>query len=550
MGIFILSFVGLIFFLGNQWKGDLSSVAVISLEYRYLPFYILQSISRIFIAYALSLIFSITYGYLAKKNPVTKAVLISLLDILQSIPVLSFLPGVLLAMISLFPNKRIGVELASIILIFTGQVWNMAFSYYNSISTIPRELEEVAKINRFSKFYKFLKLDLPFSSIGLVWNSMMSVAGGWFFLMACEMFVVKGKDFRLPGIGSFIQMSANNGDMQRVFIGLLVMIIIIILLDMIVWKPLVAWSQKFRIDTIVAEDEKESFVLDIFRSSKIMEKITEKIDNYLDRLNKRLMQREKRKEKTGRLFTYFFYLIAFISITTILLKGLFEVGGLFLKIDKHSYILLLKAGFLSFLRTFSAIFIASLWTIPLGVVIGMKPGVARILQPVIQIAASVPATALFPIIIFFLIKFGGGLGFGSIFLMLLGTQWYILFNVIAGASSIPQDLKDTAKLYKISGIRKWKILILPAIFPYLITGLITATGGAWNASIVSEYVLFSGEVHKTLGLGSLISEASATGNYPILLASTILMSIIVVALNRFVWKRLFTLAEEKFRLDQ
>jgi len=379
---------------------------------------------------------------------------------------------------------------------------------------------------------------------------MMSVAGGWFFLMACEMFVVKGKDFRLPGIGSFIQMSANNGDMQRVFAGLTVMIIIIVLLDIIVWKPMVAWSQKFRIDTVVSEDEKESFVLDIFRSSRIMEKIIEKIDNRLDALNQNLMQKNIVKTKTNRFFTYIIYFALFMLISTLILKGLFEVGRLFFLIDKESYLLLLKAGFLSFLRTFSAILIASLWTIPLGVLIGMKPKVAKILQPVIQIAASVPATALFPIIIFFLIKFGGGLGFGSIFLMLLGTQWYILFNVIAGASSIPQDLKDTAKLYNISGIRKWKILILPAIFPYLITGLITATGGAWNASIVSEYVIFGGEVQKTLGLGSLISEASATGNYPILLASTIFMSIIVVSLNRFIWKRLFALAEEKFRLDQ
>lgn len=551
VAVFLCGVIGLIFFVGSQWKGDLSSVAYISLEYKYLPVYMLQSISRIFIAYLLSLVFSIFYGYLAKKNKYTQTIFISLLDVLQSIPVLSFLPGVLLAMISLFPNKRIGVELASIILIFTGQVWNMAFSYYNSISTIPREIEEVAKINGFSRFYKFLKVDLPASAIGLVWNSMMSVAGGWFFLMACEMFIVKGKDFRLPGIGSFIQLSANNGDIKRVLVGLSVMILIIVLLDLLIWKPLVAWSQKFRMDTVVAEDEKESFILDIFRSSKIMEKLIEKIDYYSDRINL-LLTRKKLvhiRRKRG-IISYSLFFVLFLFFVYISTKGILFFVKFFSQIKSEDVLFLLRAGFLSFLRTTTAILIASLWTIPLGVVIGMKPKIAKVLQPIIQIAASVPATALFPIIIYFLIKIGGGLGFGSIFLMLLGTQWYILFNVIAGASAIPQDLKDTAKLYNINGLRKWKVLILPAIFPYLVTGLITATGGAWNASIVSEYVVFGGEVQKTVGLGSLISEASAVGNYPILLASTILMSIIVVSLNRLVWKRLFTLAEEKFRLDQ
>lgn len=441
VGSFLVSFVGLIFFLGSQWKGDLSGVAEISLDYKYLPLYTLQSISRIFIAYIFSLFFSITYGYIAKKNRVTKAVFISLLDVLQSIPVLSFLPGVLLAMISLFPNKRIGVELASIILIFTGQVWNMAFSYYNSISTIPREFEEVAKINKFSKFYKFLKIDLPVSSIGLVWNSMMSVAGGWFFLMACEMFIVKGKDFRLPGIGSFIQLSANNGDIKRVLVGLMVMVLIIVLLDILLWKPLVVWSQKFRIDTVMSEDEKESIILDIFRSSKIMERLVERVDAFADRLNLRLIKQEKEERKKGKgVFNYIIYALILFFLVLFLFKGIIASFRLFAQIDKESFFLLLKAGVLSFLRTFSAILIASLWTIPLGVVIGLKPNVAKILQPLIQIAASIPATALFPIIIFFLIKIGGGLGFGSIFLMLLGTQWYILFNVIAGASSIPQEI--------------------------------------------------------------------------------------------------------------
>ncbi|MCX7771055.1 MAG: ABC transporter permease subunit [Proteobacteria bacterium] len=548
--IMLFAMISLVFFLGQEWKGDLKSVASISLEYKNLPYYVIQSVSRIGIAYILSLCFSIGYGYLAKKNRITETVLISLLDILQSIPVLSFLPGVLLAMISLFPNKRIGVELASIILIFTGQVWNMAFSYYNSISTIPRDILEVARIHRFSKFYRFIKIDLPFSAIGLVWNSMMSVAGGWFFLMACEMFVIKDKDFRLPGIGSFIQMAANEGDLQKVMVGLIVMVAIIVLLDILIWRPLVVWSQKFRFDTVQSEDEKESIVLNILRDSKILDKIWDSIESKIDKINNYLVNRQIRNIQVKKgVFKKLLIGIFFAFLFLLLFKGVITTINMLSEITFNDIFLLLKAGFLSLLRTLGAITIAAIWTVPLGVIIGMKPRVANVLQPIIQIAASIPATALFPIIIYFLLKIGGGLGFGSVFLMLLGTQWYLLFNVIAGASSIPQDLKDIAELYKIKGLRKWKILILPGIFPYLVTGLITATGGAWNASIVSEYVVFGGEVQKTLGLGSLISESSASGNFSLLFASTLLMSIIVVTLNRFVWKRMFLLAQEKFRLD-
>lgn len=550
--LMFFSIVGIIFFLGSQWKGNLDSVANISLDYRYLPLYIIQSISRIGIAYLLSLIFSISYGYIAKKNRVTEVVMISLLDILQSIPVLSFLPGVLLAMISLFPNKRIGVELASIILIFTGQVWNMAFSYYHSVSTVPRDLLEVAKVNHFSKFYKFLRIDLPFSSIGLVWNSMMSVAGGWFFLMACEMFAVKGKDFRLPGIGSYIQLAANTGDMNKVFLGLFVMIVIIIILDFIVWRPLVVWTQKFRVDNIPSEEDKESFVLNLIMTSAIIDGLSKWFDNSFDKLNLLLLKIEGKgdRSKSKKNLSIIIYIVLLLVIIAFIFNGAKNGINLLLQLDRKDLFMLIRAGLYSFLRTLAAILLGALWTIPLGVTIGMKPRVARILQPIIQVTASVPATALFPVIIFFLIRLGGGLDFGAVFLMLLGTQWYILFNVIAGATSIPQDLKDMAKLYNLQGFNKWKTLILPGIFPYLITGLITATGGAWNATIVSEYVVFGGEVKKTIGLGSLISEASATGNYSILLASTLLMAFIVICLNRLLWKRLFSIAEEKFRIEQ
>jgi NitT/TauT family transport system permease protein len=327
------------------------------------------------------------------------------------------------------------------------------------------------------------------------------------------------------------------------------MVFLIILLDIFIWRPLVAWSQKFRIETVQAEDEWESLVLDLLRKSPFIEKIdllasgiTKKFEAFYER------SRSNSKAPFARLrkaITIVLSLAAVLIISWAVVKAF----KLFLSLGAEDYLSVLTAAGFSILRTSAALLIAALWTVPVGVYIGMNPKAARMLQPIVQVVASIPATAVFPVILLFLIKIGGGLTVGSIFLMLLGTQWYILFNVIAGASAIPQDLKETARLYGVKGTRKWKTLILPGIFPYLVTGLITATGGAWNASIVSEYVTFGGETMKTRGLGSLISESTVTGNFGLLLLSTVVMAIIVVSINRIFWKRLFALAQEKYRLE-
>lgn len=546
---FIIGILSVVVYVASGWRYEMQPAVEISLELKNLPLYAANSLVRIFFAYFLSLLFSIWYGYTASRSKMHEKVMIPLLDVLQSIPVLSFLPGVVLAIIAVFPNKRFGIELAAILLIFTGQVWNMAFSYFNSINTIPRELIEVTKVFRHNRFTKFLRLDLPFSAIGLIWNSMMSVAGGWFFLMACEMFVLKDRDFRLPGLGSFIQTAANKGDMAHVMYGIGTMVLLIVIIDIFIWRPLVAWSQKFRIETIQAEEERESFVLNILQRSRFIEKINifwgqkiKKAEILYERIG---IISKGNVAKIRTLAAMLFFLLVGI----LLLLGIVHAIYLFLSISLDKYLDVVTAALYSILRTSTALFIAALWTVPLGVYIGMNPNASRMLQPVIQVIASIPATAVFPVILLFLVKLGGGLAIGSILLMLLGTQWYILFNVIAGASAIPHDLKETAKLYGVKGIRKWKILILPAIFPYLVTGFITATGGAWNATIVSEYVTFGGEVMKTKGLGSMISESSVKGDFGLLLLSTIVMAIIVVSINRLLWKRMFALAQEKYRLE-
>lgn len=547
---FVVGVLSLIIYVASGWRYEMQPAVEISLDPRYIPLYSVNSLVRIFFAYLLSLLFSIWYGYTANRSKLNEKIMIPLLDVLQSIPVLSFLPGVALAMIALFPHRRLGIELSSILLIFTGQVWNMAFSYYNSITTMPRELIEVTKVYRLSSLTRFLRLDLPFSAIGLVWNSMMSVAGGWFFLMACEMFVLKDRDFRLPGIGSYIQTAANQGDMVHVLYGIGTIILLIVLLDILIWRPLVAWSQKFRMETVQAEDERKSFILGLLRRSPFIEK-TEQFASRMIKKVETFYGKGWLLPKEGSLAALLRTMLIAFAVGTVLLLcwAALRAVMLFLSLGANDYLSVATAAMYSILRTSTAIILAALWTVPLGVYIGMNPKASRILQPVVQVVASIPATAVFPVILLFLIKLGGGLSVGSIFLMLLGTQWYVLFNVIAGASAIPQDLKETAALYGLRGIRKWKILILPGIFPYLVTGLITATGGAWNATIVSEYVTFGGEVMKTKGLGSLISESTVTGNFGLLLLSTVVMAIIVVSINRLLWKRMFALAQEKYRLD-
>lgn len=545
--VFIVTVLYIIVFIASGWRAEMQPSVEIDLSVDRIPVYALNSIFRILAAYVLSFIFALWYGYTANKSKWHERIMIPLLDILQSVPVLSFLPGVVLAMIAIFPNSRIGVELSSILLIFTGQVWNMAFSYYNSLNTIPRDLKHVAQVYGFSRYRRFISIELPFSAIGLIWNSMMSISGGWFFLMACEMFVLKDRDFRLPGIGSYIQTAADAGDISRVFYGLGTMIIIIILFDLFLWRPLIAWSQKFRFDTVAGEDEPGSFVLNLLRRSTIQKWIVKKIS----RINMTLeeffrIREEKPKDRPWkRALKVFMILVILCLLGVAFFKAIFSL----ITLPGREYVLIMKSAFFSFLRTGSAILIATLWTVPLGVWIGLNKNIARFMQPMIQIFASVPATAVFPVIILFLIKLGGGLDIGAIFLMLLGMQWYILFNVIAGASAIPGDLKEAARVYGIKGLKKWKVLIIPGIFPYLVTGLITATGGAWNATIVAEHVTFAGKTLTTPGLGSLISEATLQGNYKLLLASTITMSIIVVSINRLLWKRLFQIARERYTLE-
>jgi NitT/TauT family transport system permease protein len=544
-----------VYSIGRSWLGPVRVASAISQDPRSLPLYAFYSLVRILVAYLLSLLFALAYGYAAAKSKRAELVLIPLLDILQSIPVLSFLPGVMLAMVALFPSRQLGVELGSIILIFTGQVWNIAFSFYSSLKTVPRDLREAAIIYRFSRWQRFVELDLPFSTIGLVWNSMMSVAGGWFFLMACEMFVLGDKDFRLPGLGSYLQTAAGNGNTRAILWGLATMIAVIVLMDQLIWRPVIAWADKFKFEQVESAGAAQNSLLNfIRRESFLIRAYRWLLHPIVNWLTMSFASGAKRAAATitapqgvkpRRWLGWFLAALGGAA----LLYGVYRALGELAQLTVEDYYLLLRSAGLTFLRVNLALVIGALWTIPVGVAIGFSPRFARVMQPLAQLAASIPATALFPVILLFLIKLRGGVEIAAMLLMLLGTQWYILFNVIAGAMAIPTDLKEAAHVFRFTRIDRWRRLILPGIFPYLVTGLVTASGGAWNASIVAEYFHFKGRVVEAPGLGSTISRASDAGQFDLLLASTLIMATVVVLINRLLWRRMYRLASTHYKLE-
>ena len=553
-GIGLACFYGIVR-VAHYWAGQAEAEVVISLSPRALPVYALYSLVRVSLAYVLSLCFAVGYGYLAAHNRRLEPLLVAGLDICQSIPVLSFLPGVMLAMVALFPKRQLGVELGAILLIFTGEVWNMAFSFYSSLKSIPRELNEAATVYGFSRWQRLWQLELPYGAIGLVWNSMVSVAGGWFFLMACEMFVLGPRDFRLPGLGSYLQTAASAGDTKAILMGLSVMIALIVAIDQIVWRPAIAWSDKFKFEQVESSARTHSPLLHLLTHSGVLESIrchtvVPVSESIYRSLGKRQIEARRRSETSdlSRGVTPWRWALVVIAIAGL---GYLAGQALILLRQVHSPQLLavLHGAGATFVRVNVSLLLAALWTIPVGVAIGFNSRLARIAQPLAQIAASVPATALFPILLLGLLRFGGGMGLASILLMLLGTQWYILFNVIAGAMAIPSDLREVSRLFHFTAVQRWRTVILPGIFPFLITGMVTASGGAWNASIVAEYFHLHGQTMQTVGLGAQISAATDGGQFQLLLLATIVMALMVVTINRLVWRPLFRLAETRYKLE-
>jgi len=539
---------------GNYWLGKPIPVVPISHSISALPAYAFYSIVRIGIAYLLSLTFAISYGYIAAYNPRIEAWMVAVLDILQSIPVLSFLPPVVLAMVALVPGHQLGIELGVILLIFTGQVWNLAFSFYSSLKSIPREMLEASRIYRYSAWQRFWQLEMPYAAIGLVWNSIVSVAGGWFALIACEMFTMGDRNFQLPGLGSYLQTATASGDIRALVAGFLVVILIVVATDQLLWRPLIAWSDKFKFEQVESADRVTSPILELLRRSNLFSLPGRIWNSFEEPIYHRMASTKECRvvhpldEERSHKGSATLWALALAAICVVG-WGATQAVLMLRTVTWPDMQLLLEGAGATFLRVNAALLISAAWTVPVGVAIGFNPKIARIVQPVAQVMASVPATAFFPILLIGLVKIGGGLGIGSIALMLLGTQWYILFNVIAGAMSIPSDLREVSSLFHFTQWQRWTKLILPGIFPYLITGMVTASGGAWNASVFAEYSHVADRTLQTVGLGAQIDAATDSGRFPILLLATILISLMVVTMNRLVWRRLYRLAETRYKLE-
>ncbi|MBX3027340.1 ABC transporter permease subunit [bacterium] len=537
--------------LARRWTAPLRPTVDIDLSLCALPGYTLLSLARGVAAYLLSLAFTLVYGSIAAHRRVAERVMIPVLDILQGIPVLGFLPGLVLGMVALFPGSNIGLELACVVMIFTGQVWNMTFSSYGSLRAVPLELREAARVYRFGWWKTFSVVEVPAAMIGLVWNSMMSMAGGWFFLTVNEAFTLGDHDFRLPGIGSYMSVAIDRGDVRAMAAATVAMIVMIVVVDQLVWRPALAWAQKFKLEETEADVGATSWVLALLRRSRAIAWAEQRAARVLALFESRAAAAPSAAAgESGRAASRLLGAGVGLGFAALALLGAAHLVTMLHALTAAEWRQLAAALGLTFLRTYAALAIGALWTVPVGIWIGLSPARTRILQPIIQVAAAFPAPMIFPLVTLAILAAGVPFAWGCVALMLLGSQWYILFNVLAGAGAMPHDLREVAAVCGLGRWARWRTLYLPAIVPYLITGLITAAGGAWNASIVAEYVRYRGDTLIAPGLGSLITTATAAGNFPLLAAGVLTMSLGIVAINRTVWRRLGRYADARFSLNR
>jgi len=515
-----------------------------------LPKYMLFSLARGWIAYGFSLLFTLLIASWAYYDLRARRFLLPALDVLQSIPVLGFLPGLVLFLVGLFPRSNTGLELACILMIFTGQVWNMAFSYHDSLRAVPPEFRLLGKLYGFNWWHRFWRIELPCGAQGLLYNSMVSMAGGWFFLSITEAFRLGDQDFRVPGVGSYMSVAIERGDVRAQVFGIIAMGVIIVVVDRLVWWPLVLWSRRFKLDdfagVVVAPS---AFQLWLARSrlaglaGALVEKLRRRFLTLPGPVGPNAVAAAAAPSGIGR----WLYRVFVALVVAGLAWGGIKLFVLLSQVRGPDWLEILVCSGLSFGRVLAAVAIGTVWTVPVGVWIGLNPRLSSRLQPFIQFAASFPAPMIYPWILGLVLAVGGTLQWGSIILILLGTQWYILFNVAASAAAIPNDIVSCATLLRLDRWRQWTRFLLPAVFPGLVTGWVTAAGGAWNATIVSEYVNAGGQLYQATGLGALISRATDAGNFPKLTAAVLVMAVVVVGINRTLWKKLQVLADVRCR---
>ncbi len=541
--------------MGGQF--NIGTTIPISLSPWMLPSYALETVLRMFIALGLSFVFSFIVGGLAAKNERAGRIIIPILDILQSLPILGYLSILIVFFIALFPGSLIGPQFAAIFAVFTSQVWNMTLSFYQSLRTVPKELREAADIYQLSGWQKFWRLDTPFAMPGLLWNAMMSMSGGWFFVVASEAISVGNHEVKLPGIGSYIQVAINHSNLHAIFYAIAAMLVVIILYDQLLFSPLITWSEKFAV-TEMQEETSSSWFLTLLKRAPLIGRFGSLFGILADRFinfplfKKRLGAPRKSHQMAETSYSILNKLVWCFSLTLVLVafiycgwSFIYANTGIGLKETAHVFVL----GSFTALRVFTLIIICSLIWVPVGIWVGLRPKVAQKVQPIAQILAAFPANLFFPLFIISIIYFDLNVNIWCAPLMVLGTQWYILFNVIAGASAIPAELKLASENMQLKGTTKWFKYLLPAVFPYYVTGAITAAGGSWNASIVAEVMKWGDHTLIATGLGSYITENTIRGDLPKLALGVAIMGIWVTVVNRLFWRRLYRFAEGRFSMN-
>jgi NitT/TauT family transport system permease protein len=520
----------------------------VSLDPANLPHYALLTTLRMFAALGLSLLFTFLAAPLAAKSKKAELIIIPAIDILQSVPVLGFLTFTVAFFLNLFPGSQIGAELAAVFAIFTSQAWNMTFSFYQSLVTIPKDLDDVTTHFRLTPWQRFWKLEAPFAAPGLVWNMMVSMSGGWFFVVASEAISVGDTKITLPGIGSYLSLAIDQQNIEAVAWAVGAMGVVIMLYDQLIFRPAVAWADKFRTDLAVSQDQPQSWVLDFLRRARLLQIVTGFLSGFMgmfsgnvSTLSKRIPS-PKANGADSRVFDWVYNLALAAVLVWAVWSVVDYVRGALGWPDLFEAV---TDGFITFIRIVVLTLIASVIWVPIGVYIGLRPSLAERVQPVAQFLAAFPANVLFPFVVVGIASYHGNADIWLSPLIVLGTQWYILFNVIAGASVFPRDLREASTLYRVTRLQWWRRVMLPGILPYYITGAVTASGGSWNASILAEVVSWGDTKLEAHGLGAYIANATAAGDFHRVVLGVGVMCIFVVAVNRVLWRPLYALAERR-----
>jgi NitT/TauT family transport system permease protein len=527
-----------------------------SLDYMKLPYYALRTTLRMFAALAASLLFTFTYATLAAKSRRAEMILIPILDVLQSVPILGFLSFTVTFFLGLFPGSILGAECAAVFAIFTSQAWNMAFSFYQSLRSVPRDLTEVSRGFQLSGWQKFWQLEAPFAMPGLIWNMMMSMSGGWFFVVASEAISVGDTTVKLPGIGAYLALAIEQKSIPGVIAAIVAMLVVIIAYDQLLFRPLVVFGSRFRVELTASQTKERSWVTQVFMRTQWLRVAMRGLGLLFQSIAlwrlelpgwpARALGPSPQRHGVSRL----------IDALWLILVGLITLCATWLIVDYVRQTLswgdlrqTILLTLITMLRVIVLVALATLVWVPVGVWIGLRPALAEKIQPLAQFLAAFPANVIFPFAVVLIVRFSLNPDIWLSFLIVFGTQWYILFNVIAGASAFPNDLKEVASNFRIHGWDWWKSVIIPAIFPYYVTGALTASGGSWNAAIVAEYVKWGDQTIAAHGIGAYIAEATANGDYPKIVLGVAVMSIFVIMFNRLFWRPLFGLAERRLRLD-